>query len=198
MASRKGNIITAEQLLDNIKDLAIGIVDSSKNLSRKEKNTVVEMVTIGAVKYSWLKNRIGQDIIFDPEQSLNIKGNSGPYLQYTCVRCDSVIRKAKIQKLGSEIITGNVGFGEEEMEIIRTIIRFPEIVVEAAKKFSPNLICNFAFNLAQKYNAFYDRYPIAIAKEKDVRQARLVLTAATAQVLKNALFLLGINVPKRM
>ena len=198
MASRKGNIITAEQLLDDIKELALKVTDVSSKFSTKERNNIAESITIGAVKYAWLKARVGQDIVFDFKKSLNIKGDSGPYLQYTHARCKSVLRKAKARIAGFKLPKSYNDICGEELEIVRIIYQFPEIVTEAAEKFSPSLICNFAFDLAQKYNAFYDRYSILKAGDKELKQGRLCLTAAVAQVLKNSLFLLGIKAPEKM
>lgn len=198
MASRKGNIVTGEGLLDQVKSLAVSNISSSAGFSDKERSVISEMVAIGAVKYAWLKNRIGQDIIFDPQKSLNIKGDSGSYLQYTVVRCQSVIKKSKASFSKLKLPKDSDNIPEEELSIIKFAIRFPEVVEESAQKFSPNIVCGFAFNLAQKYNAFYDNFPIISIEDKNLRQIRLCLTVVVAQVLKNSLFLLGINVPERM
>jgi len=166
------------------------------DLLEKEKKEIAQMVGIGAVKYNDLSQYYGKDIIFDWQKILKLKGNSGPYLQYTFTRCQSVLRKAqmKIDPLKLKIID----FNPEEENLLRTIYKFPEVVEEAAEKFSPNLICNFAFDLAQKYNLFYDLHSIIKAETEELKIFRLALTTAVSQVLKNSLSILGISAPERM
>jgi len=136
------------------------------------------------------------DIVFDWDKILNLKGNSAPYLQYTYARCQSVLRKAKFKIDPGKIKV--LDFNLEEENILRTIYKFPEVIEESAEKFSPNLICNFAFDLAQKYNLFYNYHSIIRAETEELKIFRLSLTAAVAQVLKNSLSLLGIAVPEKM
>ena len=170
--------------------------ETGRGLSEEEKEKVAKMVGIGAVKYNDLSQHYSKDIIFDWEKILNLKGNSAPYLQYTFVRCQSVLRKVKFKTLPKKIEA--INFNLEEKDILREIYKFPEIVQEAAEKFSPNLICNFIFDLAQKYNFFYDLHPILKAKTEELKIFRLVLTMAVAQVLKNSFNLLGISAPEKM
>jgi arginyl-tRNA synthetase len=154
-----------------------------RQLSSSHK--VAEQVGLGAIKYSFLKNNPLQDITFDVEESISTEGNSGPYLQYTYARCQSVLRKAKYRGMARSLSLGEVN--SEELSLLRKFIHFPEIVEEAAEKYSPNLICNYLFDLAQKFNSFYN-----------AREFRLVLTQATSQILKNGLSLLGIQTPEKM
>jgi len=170
--------------------------ETGRGLSEEEKEKVAKMVGIGAVKYNDLSQHYSKDIVFDWEKILNLKGNSAPYLQYTFVRCQSVLRKVKFKTLPKKIEA--IDFNLEEEDILREIYKFPEIVQEAAEKFSPNLICNFIFDLAQKYNFFYDLHPILKAKTEELKIFRLALTMAVAQVLKNSLNLLGISAPEKM
>ena len=194
MSSRTGKVIAGDALLNDVKE-KVSLMDSLEKVLPKEKDAIAEKITMGAVKYAFLKSNIGQDIIFDAEKSLAIKGNSGPYLQYAVVRCKSVLKKAgvRITKPKAEQI-----ISEEEVLVLRMLFRFPEIVQEAAEKLAPNIICNFAFDLAQQYNTFYDKQPILKVEDKEIKNFRLLLTAATKQVLENALCLLGIEVPERM
>jgi arginyl-tRNA synthetase len=171
--------------------------ETSRGLTEREKERVARIVGIGAVKYNDLSQHPSKDIIFDWEKVLNLKGNSAPYLQYTFVRCQSVLRKAKkLQIANCKLQIEKVK--KEEIEILREIYKFPEIVQEAAEKFSPNLICNFAFDLAKKYNLFYDSYPILKEKDNEIKKFRILLTKAVSQIIKNSLFLLGIGVPEKM
>ncbi len=196
-STRKGKIIHLESVLQEAIDKAKKIVntsETSKDLSSKEKEKIAQTVGIGAVKYNDLSQHYSKNIVFSWDKILNLKGNSGPYLQYTIARCKSVLRKSKTKINFKQIDNINL----EEKDILRTIYRFPEIVQEAADKFSPNLICNFAFDLAQKYNLFYQKHPIIKAETDNLKMFRLSLTTAVAQVLKNSLSLLGISAPEKM
>ncbi len=197
LSTRKGKTIHLEAVLQEAIDRAKKIIEqseTSQDLSNKEKEKIAQIVGIGAVKYNDLSQHYSRNIIFDWDKILNLKGNSGPYLQYTFTRCKSVLKKSK-----TKINFKNIeNLDSEEKNILRTIYKFPEVVQEAADKFSPNLICNFAFDLAQKYNLFYQKHSIIKAETDNLKMFRLSLTVAVAQVLKNSLSLLGISVPSQM
>ena len=197
-STRKGETIHLKKILKEAIEKAKKIIDNSptsKNLSEKEKQKIAEQVGIGAVKYNDLSQHYSKDIIFDWDKMLNLQGNSGPYLQYTIVRCQSVLKKAKY-KNKAKIDFQN--FNQEEENILRIIYKFSEIVEQAAEKFSPHLISNFAFELAQNYNLFYNQHRILEVKSEELKQFRLCLTTAVKQVLTNCLSLLGISIPKKM
>jgi len=199
-STRKGETVHLEDVLKEAIERAKEIIEkseTSRGLKEKEKEKVSKIIGIGAVKYNDLSQHPSKDIIFDWEKVLNLKGNSAPYLQYTFVRCQSVLRKAKKFKIANCKLQIE-RLKKEEIEILREIYKFPEIVKEAGEKFSPNLICNFVFELAKKYNLFYDSYPILRAKDKRVKKFRLILTKSVAQVIKNSLSLLGIQIPEKM
>jgi len=198
-STRRGETIHLENVLNDAVERAEEIIEKSetgRGLTEREKEIVARAVGIGAIKYNDLSQHYSKDIVFGWNKILNLKGNSGPYLQYTYARCQSVLRKAK-SKVGLKKIKV-LTFNKEEKDILGTIYKFPEIVQESAERFSPNLICNFIFNLAQKYNLFYDLQPILKAKTEELKILRLALTAAVAQILKNSLNLLGISVPEKM
>jgi len=197
-STRKGDTIHLDKILKEIIEKAEKIVSQSeivKILSEKEKQEIAKQVGIGAVKYNDLSRHYSKDIVFDWQRALSLEGNSGPYLQYTAVRCQAVLDKTKIK---IKIKVDLADFNKEEENILRIIRKFPEIVQNAADNFSPNLICNFAFDLAQKYNLFYEKNPILAAETKQIKEFRLILTAAVKQVLENCLILLGISIPKKM
>jgi arginyl-tRNA synthetase len=201
-STRKGETVHLEDVLKEAIERAKEIIEkseTSRGLTEREKEKISKIVGIGAVKYNDLSQHPSKDIIFDWEKVLNLKGNSAPYLQYTFVRCQSVLEKAGSRKLevGSRKLKIEK-LKKEEIEILREIYKFPEIIQEAAEKFSPNLICNFVFDLAKKYNLFYDLYPILKAEDKETKNFRLILTKTVAQIIKNSLFILGIEVPKKM
>jgi len=135
-------------------------------------------------------------IQFDIDESLALEGNSGPYLQYTYARCQSVLRKAETKgiPLSEELPQLEI----EEVALLRTIYKFPEVIQEAGENFAPNLICNFLFDLAQKYNLFYNKQPILKAESEELKNFRLALTMTVGQVIKNGLYLLGIETPEKM
>ncbi|MDP2860300.1 MAG: arginine--tRNA ligase, partial [bacterium] len=223
MSSRTGNVVTYEWLMEEAKKYALKIM-TSKDFNEQEKQRVAGSVGAGAVRYALLKNNIGNDIIFDFEKSISLEGNSGPYLQYSYARCRSVLRKVKnesIVVLAIPVIPAKAGIqnlldprvkpeddklfscsvsqlAPEELALLRTLYKFPEVILEAVKNFAPNLLCNFLYDLAQKYNLFYDKHPILKAETSELVIFRLGLTEATGKTIKTGLELLGIQAPERM
>jgi len=196
-STRKGETIHLEEVLEEAIKRAEKIISASetgRGLSSKKQKEVAKAVGIGAIVYFDLSHHPQTDIIFDWEKIFVLEGNSGPYLQYTYARCLSVLRKSKKQI--AKKIPLSFRLKDEELTILRLLYRFPEIVKEAALNYSPNLLANFLFDLAQKYNLFYQKHPIL--KSEEAREFRLALTASTSQILKNGLGLLGIKTPERM
>lgn len=191
MSSRLGNVILGEWLLDEAKKR---IKESNAEIA----DEVAEVVAVSAVKYSFLKVDARSEISFDFNQSISLEGNSGPYLQYTYARSQSVISKSAIPKKNLSIFRKIDKITQEELALLRTLYKFPEVVLEAGKTYSPNEIANFLYDLAQKYNLFYQKIPILNAETGEQKTLRLSLTSATAQVLKNGLHLLGIDVVEKM
>lgn len=195
-STRRGMTIHLEEVLLEAIARARKMIEAvgvAKDLTEAEKNEVARAVGIGGIKYNDLKQNPRTDIIFDWDQILNLSGNSGPYLQYTYARAQSLLRKAQKNDLSFE--AQGLSLAGEEAVLLRTIYRFPEVIAEAALSYSPNLICNFLFDLAQKFNLFYDRHKIIGSGNEAFR---LALTAAVGQVLKNGLMLLGIETLERM
>ncbi len=204
MSSRLGNVLSGEWLLDEAKKKAKKVVDEKGLVSDLED--LAETVAVGAVKYSLLKNNIGQDTKFSFEESISLEGNSGPYLQYTHARCRSVLEKA----IGNRPAEGEVrkwrqkakvydwtDLSAEEDLLLRALGHFEDVVVACAKNFSPSSVAGFLFEVAQKYNLLYNNLPILKAgAEQSAR--RLFLTRSTAEILKRGLNLLGINAPDKM
>src|SRR3990170_33467 len=186
LSTRRGQTVKLEDVLDEATARAKKLTGGNENIARA--------VGVGALKYFDLSHQPQTDIIFDWEKLFLLEGNSAPYLQYTYARATSVLRKSKTLK--QLAISHKPLAGEAEMPLLRYIYRFPEVVVEAAKTYSPNLLGNYLFELAQRFNSFYAAAPIIKAKEN--KDLRLVLTLATAQVLKNGLTLLGIETPERL
>ncbi len=196
MSSRMGTLVEINWLLAEVKKEIEKILKENKNLNKTQKKKVAEMVTVGAVKYSILKFSPNSEIQFDIKESINIEGDSAPYLQYTYARCQSVLRKAGNDS--TPLAEKIPQLKPEEKALLRTIYKYPNLVQEAGENFAPNLVCNFLFDLAQKYNLFYHQQSILKAGSEDLKNFRLALTAAVAQIIKNGLYLLGIEVPERM
>jgi arginyl-tRNA synthetase len=189
MSSRTGDVILGEWLLDEAKKK---ILESHESIDE-----IAEQIAVGAVKYSFLKVGLNQEIAFDLDESISLQGNSGPYLQYTYVRTQSVLAKAKSDKEQSKSLVENVVLKVEERNVLRLLSRFPEVVEEAAVRYSPNILCSYLFELAQAFNLFYQKLSILKSEEAE-RDFRLVLTGRTGETLKKGLNILGIPAPQSM
>jgi len=179
MSSRKGNFLRAVDVLDMV-------AEASQETAGEPNNDVV----LGAVKYAFLKQRIGPDIIFDPKESVAIEGNSGPYLQYAHARARSILAKAAEQK---DVQLADLT--ADERSLLRKITEYGEAVERATSELMPHHICTYLYELAQKFNQFYEHNRVI----GDDRQAvRLHLVGLYADTLKNGLTLLGITAPERL
>jgi arginyl-tRNA synthetase len=197
-STRKGKTIKLEDVLNEA-------VERAKKLGNKT-DKAAKMVGIGAIKYFDLMHSVQSNVVFDWEKIMNMEGNSGPYLQYTFARTQSVLRKVRIQESKIEISVQKLKAGElelnnQEMILMRFLARYPEIIITAAKSYSPNLLCSYLYELASKFNTFYNSNRIIINSNHEsggMQDFRIVLTAATGQIIKNGLNILGIESPERM
>ncbi len=205
MGSRKGNVITGEVLINDVENLVQEKL-KDREYGESEKREIAEVVAIGAIKYSILRQAIGGDIIFDFDKSISFEGDSGPYLQYTCVRAKSVLEKVLPHRspAGEAGQTGNLSLinttslSSEIGEVERLIYRFPEIVEKAGQEYAPHYLVTYLVELAAAFNSFYAQNKIIDEENKEVTAYRLALTKAVSIVLTNGLHLLGIKVPERM
>jgi arginyl-tRNA synthetase len=193
MSSRTGDIISAFQLLELIKERIISRIEENRDYSKEESEAIAEALALGAIKYSFLKSNPKKDIAFDIETSISHEGNSGPYLQYTYARCQSVLKKANYRGECDLFTTTN----DEEIALLRWLYRFPELVADAAQHYAPQLVSTYLYELAQRYSYFYNQHQI-ITDDTTTTQSRLALTWAVGQVLKNGLDLLGIAVTEKV
>ncbi len=192
MSSRQGNVVYLEDVLNQCYEKALGIItEKSPNLPDKEQ--IAEQVGIGAVMFSALINNRIKDIVFSYDKVLNFDGETCPYVQYTYARCCSLLAKAE---LGTEYDYDGIE-GDVVKELVRTLHSFPTVMREAAEKYEPSLITRSIVDICQLYNRFYIDNRIIDAPE-GVKNARLLLTMATKQVIKNGLGVLGISAPTRM
>jgi arginyl-tRNA synthetase len=195
ISSRTGVVLTVDGLLDEVKESVRPLI-KSEGMNEREREEVAEKVTMAAVKYSVLKTDPTMNSQFDIKQSVSLEGNSGPYLLYTYARTRAVVRKSG-EAVSSVQVGSDRELNPEEMSIIRHVYQFGEVVDEAAVRYSPNLVANYLYDLAQKYNSFYNKHTI-LGAAADVKGFRLILTDAVGQVLKNGLKVLGIEVLERM
>ncbi len=178
MSSRKGNIIRAEEVIEMA-------YEANKKINQKENADVA----LGAVKYAFLKHRVGADIIYDPAESVSLEGNSGPYLQYAHARAISILEKSG-QQPGSLI---GANFDEAERSLVRKVTEYPEAFTKAATELMPHHICTYLYELAQEFNRFYENSRIIGDKREGVR---LSLVEKYAKVLESGLTALGIKAPE--
>ncbi len=188
-STRKGKTVHLNEVLSLAKEKALQMINSSsteKNLSDEEKQEIARVVGVGAVKYNDLKRHHKRDVIFDWDQVLTLKGDSGPYLQYTCVRCSSILEKCG----GYNVEVGE--FDEKERRVVKRITQFKEVVALASGSFSPNIIAEYAHRLAKDFNALYDSSTILGNAQA------LAVTEGVYIILKQCLYLLTLSVPKKM
>jgi|GEM_PF-33903 len=191
MSSRQGNIIPAEVLIDDIKALVKERI-ADRGFSTTETDEVADTVAIAAIKYTILRQATGGDVIFDSAKSISFEGDSGPYLQYSAVRANSILEKAKKENLDSRIITPEkVGLLE------KLIVRFPDVVERASAEYAPQLVANYLINLAGAFNSFYAGNTIVDVNEP-LSPYRVALTERFVETMEKGLHILGIKIPKRM
>lgn len=186
MSSRTGMIVDATGLIEEVKNKI------KQDFDIKDDG-LVEKITQAAIKYSFLKSDAFSNIAFDLDKSISREGDSGPYLLYTYVRCQSVLSKAAENLTLAE----NISLNSDEEILVRLLYRLPEVVEKSAASKSPHLIASYLFDLAQKYNFFYQKHQILKA-DGDTKILRLVITRSVASVLKNGLHLLGIDTVEKM
>ena len=194
MSSRLGNVVLGEWLLDEAKLAVLKIMKTKKNF--KNKDEVAEKVSSAAVKYSILKNGINADIAFALEESVSFSGASGPYLQYTYARINSIMRKSKVESKNLKVDYKNL-FEPKESALVNKLAKYPEIVARSGRNYDPSELAKYLFELAQEFNDYYHSVPVLKAKI-EIRQARLALIAAVKQTLANGLRLLGIETVEKM
>ncbi len=193
MSSRKGNIITGEQLIDEVQSRIETVMDETLKEKKVDRNNVVEKVTAAALKYGMLRSNVSQDVAFDMQESLSVSGESGPYLLYIVARIKSILRKVGAFEPGQ--IPGKIS--AEEKNLLLKLSNFPEVTQEAVESYDPSKIAKYAFELAQSFNSFYQACPVLQAEE-DVKNFRLLLIQSVLMIMEKALHLLGIESVEEM
>jgi arginyl-tRNA synthetase len=200
MKSREGTVVDADDLMQEMVDSARQVSDSMGKLdgmSEAEIADIAETVGLGALKYFLLKVDPRKNMTFNPKESIDFNGNTGPFIQYTYARIRSVLRRS--QEAGFERVDySKVEPNEKEISLIQRLSDYPSTVAEAGRSYSPALIANYAYELVKEYNQFYHDYSILREEDAAVRSLRLALSEATSRVVRSAMSLLGIRVPERM
>lgn len=202
MKSREGTVVDADDLIAEMISQARRTSDELgkfQDMTEAEKQEISRIVGLGALKYFLLKVDARKNILFNPAESIDFNGNTGPFIQYTYARIRSVLRKAEAEHFHvPAALEGDTEVNQKEQELIQHTADFPAIVAQAAKEYSPSTIANYCYDLVKEYNQFYHDYSILHEEDVKKKQLRLSLSAAVSKVVKTGMGLLGIEVPERM
>ena len=200
MKSREGTVVDADDLMDKMvedaKEISKDKVNTLQGITEAEANEIARKVGLGALKYFILKVDPRKNMLFNPAESIDFNGNTGPFIQYTYARIQSVLRKAEERVTGYGLRV--TGLDPKELALIQRLTEYPQIVRTAGDDFSPAVICNYAYALACDFNSFYHDLSILNEPDASKKALRLLLSANVAKVLKSAFALLGIEMPERM
>ncbi len=200
MKSREGTVVDADDLMAEMKDTAREISSELGKLegyTEEQKDNLYEIIGLGALKYFILKVDPRKQMVFNPEESVDFQGNTGPFVQYTHARIQSILRK-----YGGEPDAGSLDreltLNEKEREMLVQLLQFPQVVQWAAEQYSPALVANYAYELVRTFNSYYQQVTILGEPDEGIRKLRVLLSAQVARVIRSAFLLLGIEVPDRM
>lgn len=197
MKSREGTVVDADDLIHEMASTAGEISEELGKLegyTEAEKQELYKTIGLGALKYYILKVDPKKRILFDPKESIDFQGNTGPFIQYTYARIQSILRKAEVDMTAKVEVT----LHDKEKELIKQIRLFPEVIQNAADNHSPALVANYTYDLVKEFNSFYQNVSILGADNNNEKTFRVQLSFTVANLIKNAFSLLGINVPERM
>ncbi len=203
MKSREGTVVDADDLvasmIENAKALSEDKVNKLEGITEDEKNEIARIVGMGALKYFILKVDARKNMLFNPEESIDFNGNTGPFIQYTYARIRSILRKAEAQSIALPAsLADDAPLNEKEIALIQKLNDFGAAVAQAGIDYSPSGIANYCYELTKEFNQFYHDYSILNADTEAEKITRLVLAKNVAKVIKNGMALLGIEVPERM
>ena len=201
MKSREGTVVDADDLVATMiadaRKLSEDKVNKLENISDEEKDDIARIVGMGALKYFILKVDARKNMLFNPEESIDFNGNTGPFIQYTHARIRSILRKAEGIAI-PETLADNMPVNEKESALIQKMNDYGVAVEQAGKDYSPSGIANYCYELTKEFNQFYHDYSILKEEDEGKKLVRLVIAANVAKILKNGMALLGIEVPERM
>ncbi len=201
MKSREGTVVDADDLLNEMHLTAKKTTEDlgkTDNFSEAEKEYLYRIIGLGALKYYILKVDPKKNMLFNPEESIDFNGNTGPFIQYTHARVRSLFRKAADRNIQLNEASESVALLPKERALLRLLYEFPAVIAEAGQNFSPALVANYAYELAKEFNQYYQEVPILRENNPELISFRLNLSGFTGKVLKTAMGLLGIEVPDRM
>jgi arginyl-tRNA synthetase len=198
MKSREGTVVDADDLIDEMVATAKARTEELgkvEGFSEEEKGQLYHMIGMGALKYFLLKVEPKKRLLFDPNESIDFQGHTGPFIQYTHARIRSIIAKAAVNALNFDSIES---FTATERELILALNKYPDTLSAAAKEYSPALVANYIYELAKLYNKFYHEEPVLKLEDENLKSFRLSLSLTTGSIIKKGMRLLGIDVPERM
>ena len=204
MKSREGTVVDADDLIEEMVAQAREIskeLGKQDGLTEAESEEIARIVGLGALKYFILKVDARKNMLFNPKESIDFNGNTGPFIQYTYARIRSILRKAEAEDVlltGAALDGLAVELAEKELDLIQKLSEFPSVVAQAGTDYSPSVIANYVYELVKAFNQFYHDYSIMNAETADLRQFRVILAANVAKVIRIGMSLLGIEVPERM
>lgn len=203
MKSREGTVVDADDLvasmIENAKSLSEDKVNKLEGITEEEKNEIARIVGIGALKYFILKVDARKNMLFNPEESIDFNGNTGPFIQYTYARIRSILRKAEAQNITLPAsLNDDAPLNDKEIALIQKLNDFGAAVAQAGIDYSPSGIANYCYELTKEFNQFYHDYSILNADTEAEKITRLMIAKNVAKVIKNGMALLGIEVPERM
>ena len=200
MKSREGTVVDADDLMDEMVATATAISKElgKDGLSEEETAEVCRKVGLGSLKYFILKVDPRKNMTFNPKESIDFNGNTGSFIQYAYARICSVLRKAAEQGIATTTLSKDIALSDAEIELVQQLSTFPAVVRQAGEEYSPSLIANYSYDLVKNYNRFYHDFSILKEENTDVRAFRLQLSRNVAKILRQAMSLLGIELPERM
>ena len=201
MKSREGTVVDADELMEAMIEDARKMSDELgkfADMSEDEKQTIARQVGLGALKYFILKVDARKNMLFNPEESIDFNGNTGPFIQYTHARIRSILRRAEEQKISVKQEASSYLPNEKEIALIQKLADYGAAVQQAGKDYSPSGIANYCYELTKEFNQFYHDYSILNAESDSAKAFRLLLADNVAKIIKNGMALLGIEVPERM
>ena len=202
MKSREGTVVDADELMDKMisdaKEISKDKVNTLQGITEDEANEIARKVGLGALKYFILKVDPRKNMLFNPAESIDFNGNTGPFIQYTYARIQSVLRKAETSDFRNIDMSKSRNIEEKELALIQRLCEYPAAVRTAGDEFSPAILCNYAYALACDFNSFYHDLSILNEPDEQKKTLRLLLSANVAKILNSAFGLLGIEMPERM
>lgn len=199
MKSREGTVVDADELLSSVIGEAKSLTSERgflEELTEPEVNEICEKIGIAGLKYFLLKVDSKKKMSFDPKETIDLSGHTGPFIQYTFVRIKSLLKKVEIAK--ADFNSEDVVLNNKELEVIKSISKFPKVIMESSKELSPYLLANYLYGLVKTYNAFYQEYPIIGEENMDNKNFRIELSNLTSNIIERGMKLLGIEMPNRM